>query len=113
MRCPDCNKFVSFDEADPEVNDLDVSDNGSVTASVRIVNTCAECGTELKEAMLELEESPDLAAHIGEGHTLSIGEGGCDRTGRSSANVSSIATLSVTGERGGCTPGCKRSVTGR
>lgn len=83
MRCPDCNKFVSFDESDPEVNDLDVSADGTVTAVVRIVNTCAECGTELKEGTFEFEELVDAEGHNGEGHELSVQESGADRTQRS------------------------------
>lgn len=67
MRCPDCNKFVSFDsETDPEISDEAVAEDGTVTANVRIVNNCSECGTELKEATLELDLPADkeLIAHI-------------------------------------------------
>jgi hypothetical protein len=66
MRCPDCQKFVSFDsETDPEVNVESVDEEGVVTGDVRIVNTCAECGTELKEASLDVEEdfSEEVAEH--------------------------------------------------
>ena len=57
MRCPDCNKFVSFDtDSDPE-SDINVDDVGNVDGSCRIVNTCQDCGTELKEATLEIEAS--------------------------------------------------------
>lgn len=56
MRCPSCNKFVSFDaESDPEIDGEDVDKEGNVTASVRIVNNCADCGEELKEATFDLE----------------------------------------------------------
>lgn len=55
-RCPDCNKFVSYDlphtveeKQGPEV------DGENVTASVRLVLNCGECYTELKEANLDLE----------------------------------------------------------
>jgi hypothetical protein len=62
MRCPDCSKFVSFDtEQDPEI-DVSVDDEGVVTGNVRIVNTCAECSTELKEATMDLEA--DLSDQI-------------------------------------------------
>lgn len=45
MRCPDCNKFVSFDtDVEPDVS-LDVADDGGVSGSCRIVNACADCGT--------------------------------------------------------------------
>lgn len=54
MRCPDCCKMVSYDEAEPE--DAEVNVNGTdVSVSVRITNNCADCGTELKEANFELE----------------------------------------------------------
>jgi len=67
MRCPDCNKFVSFDaDTEPEVSDEEVSEEGLVTASVRIVNACAECGTELTEASfdLEIDLTKECLAHI-------------------------------------------------
>jgi hypothetical protein len=92
MRCPDCNKFVSFDtDEDPEV-DLSVDDEGVVTGTVRIVNKCAECGTELKEATLdvEIDLSGDVRTHKDENHqsdedsvTLEIGESDASRTERS------------------------------
>lgn len=66
MRCPDCNKFVSFDsEQEPEL-DLTVDDEGVVTGTARIVNCCEQCGQELKEATLdvEIDLSADFMAHI-------------------------------------------------
>jgi hypothetical protein len=84
MRCPDCNKFVAFDEADPEVDSLEISEDGTVTAEVRIVNNCADCGSELKEATFQLEEQVDIPeGHSGEGHQLEIEEAGAERTQRS------------------------------
>lgn len=63
MRCPDCNKFVSYDEsAEPEVNDLQISE-GNVTGQVRVLLTCAECGTELKEANFDIDVSVELPEH--------------------------------------------------
>ena len=54
MRCPDCNKFASFDtESEPEIN-ADVDEDGIVTGTCRIVNTCAECGTDLTAADLDI-----------------------------------------------------------
>lgn len=51
MRCPDCNRFVSFDE--PEIEwDVEVNQN-NVGGNVRIALPCAECGAELKEANLD------------------------------------------------------------
>lgn len=57
MRCPDCNKFVPFDTSnEPEV-DLDIDEDGNITGSVRIVNNCDECGTELKDANFDVDDS--------------------------------------------------------
>ena len=54
MRCPDCNKFVSFDE--PEIEGDEPSVVGTtVSGTVRIVLKCAECGNELKEANPDYE----------------------------------------------------------
>lgn len=62
MRCPDCNKFVSFDtDTEPELS-LSVDDEGVVSGTARIVNTCAECSQELKEATLDVEI--DLSAEV-------------------------------------------------
>lgn len=85
MRCPDCNKFVSFEENDAEVDSLDVSSDGVVTATARIVNACGDCGQELKEATLDLEadHSSECGDHNGEGHDLSVEENGSERTSRS------------------------------
>lgn len=49
MRCPDCQKFVGNEQAEPELT-LDVDDNGNVTGDVRLVLQCADCGTELAES---------------------------------------------------------------
>lgn len=54
MRCPDCNKFVSYDEPQAEVQSVE-ADGNTIRASVRVVLNCAECGTELKDAEIEGE----------------------------------------------------------
>lgn len=89
MRCPDCNKFVSFDtDVDPEIDNLEVNEDGHVTASVRIVNSCADCGTELTETTFEMEgdvdfsDETDHVPHSGEGHELSVEEESSERTYR-------------------------------
>src|SRR4051812_35969271 len=70
MRCPNCNKFVSYDvDTDPEI-EVTISDDGTVTGTCRIVNGCAECGTELKEANFDIEmpaagsEDHDCLGHL-------------------------------------------------
>ena len=83
MRCPDCNKFVAFDEQEPEVQVIEVDEDGHVRVEVRIVNACADCSQELKDATFELEADHEIEGHKGEGHELSIEEDGCERTGRS------------------------------
>lgn len=62
MRCGSCEKFVSMDMGDPEVDlndvEIDYADDGkgtgTVSGTVRIVRVCADCSDELKEATLEL-----------------------------------------------------------
>jgi hypothetical protein len=57
IRCPDCNKFVSFDQQEPEI-EAEIDDT-QVTGSVRLVLACAECGGELKEANIDFQEDID------------------------------------------------------
>lgn len=59
-RCPDCNKFVGIEMADPEL-ELEVANEGTVTGTVRLVQTCSECGTELAEANLDVEVDVEVA----------------------------------------------------
>jgi len=83
MRCSSCSRFVGLDFQDPEVESLEIDDEGTVTCSVRIVRCCTECGDELKEATLDFEYTPPpgsgIEAHVGKGHTLEIGEDGVDQ----------------------------------
>lgn len=82
-RCPDCAKFVSLEQGEPEVNELTL-DDGMITATVRIANCCAECGTEVTEADLEWEAEleGDVSGHEGDGHALKIDEADCAPTMR-------------------------------
>lgn len=54
-RCPDCNKFVSLDEPEVEVDGEDLI-SGGVCIEVTITLQCAECGTELKSHTLVHED---------------------------------------------------------
>jgi hypothetical protein len=66
MRCPDCNKFVAYDDSnEPEADDADVDAEGRVSGTVRVYLACAECGTELKEANFDLESdfTDSVTAH--------------------------------------------------
>lgn len=63
MRCPDCNKFVSYnDEDEIEVQTEEATYDKEertvqVQVEVRIAKTCGECGTELKEATIEIDKT--------------------------------------------------------
>jgi hypothetical protein len=56
-RCPDCNKFVSLELQEPELN-LNV-EGDSITGQVRLVLTCVECGNEGKETNLDIDLALD------------------------------------------------------
>ena len=63
MRCPDCRKFVPFDtELEPQEEQAPALEEETLTASYRRVLACAECGTELKEAMIEFQI--DISTHV-------------------------------------------------
>jgi hypothetical protein len=96
MRCEQCQKFVSYDDStDPEVNNLEVDDAGRISGEVRIVLTCDECSTELKEASFEIDFEPDdaspygefLKKHDGKGHELSLEENSFELTSRQESQV--------------------------
>lgn len=81
MRCPDCNKFVAQEVQDPEIELEEDIDTGAepptatFNATARIVVVCADCGTELKEASFDFDgemDEDEVAAHVGEGHELSL-----------------------------------------
>jgi hypothetical protein len=58
-RCPDCNKFVSLDsDQEPEIN-ISVDDAGEVSGDASIANNCADCGTELTTASIDVAVGPD------------------------------------------------------
>lgn len=83
MRCPDCNKFVGLETQDPEVNDLDIDDAGSISGNVRVYRQCADCSTELKETTFDIDASvEDLPNKCGDDdyHNLTIEETSCDLT---------------------------------
>lgn len=59
MRCPDCNRFVSYDEPQAESNNDESikfdkeTHEGTIAGSVRVMLPCGECGTELKESTID------------------------------------------------------------
>ena len=77
MRCPNCKRFTSLETMEPEVDDIQV-DDGIITASVRIVCVCQDCGDEMKEATLEIEDEIPTEItedHNGDNHTLTVEAG--------------------------------------
>ena len=63
MRCPDCNKFVGFEQAEPE---LEVAlDGKTISGSVRLVLLCAECSQELMDAELDVDIDVDHSCEKG------------------------------------------------
>jgi hypothetical protein len=54
MRCPDCNKFVSYDEPQCEVGSVEL-DGDTVRANVTVQLNCQECSQTLKDAEIEAE----------------------------------------------------------
>lgn len=64
MRCPDCAKFVGYDDGSVDEVEADIdADTGEVTIGGRVVLPCAECGTDLKE--LTVDDAADAAALFG------------------------------------------------
>jgi len=53
-RCPECNKFCSLEMEEPELDSCE-ADEGVLYVNVRLLKNCADCGTEVREAYLELE----------------------------------------------------------
>jgi hypothetical protein len=71
MRCDQCNKFAAYDDS----NEPEIVNEGVDAIEARIYLTCADCGTELKEATFAFDSYlPDdlLAAHDGDGHELAV-----------------------------------------
>ena len=59
-RCPNCNRFVGIEMADPEWSVEPEAADGSISGEARLVQTCAECGTALAEANLTVEADYEL-----------------------------------------------------
>lgn len=54
-RCPQCNTFVPYGDGVVEIEEEEINDDGEIIGSVRVVLDCGNCGTELKEATLEVD----------------------------------------------------------
>lgn len=58
MKCPDCNKFASYDEPEAEINSSEISDGEvSVEGTVTLRSAC--CNYDLKEWNFTLTLSVD------------------------------------------------------
>lgn len=85
MRCPDCQKFVSMNFEEPEVDSLEIDNDGQITASVIITRSCGECGTNLKTADLDMSTDQTEACKDhqnddeSETHDLSVEEDGINQ----------------------------------
>lgn len=72
-RCPTCNKFPALETEVELYDDPEVQEDGTTTATVRLVRKCQEDGEEIKEFMLELESST-VTLDEGEEEECSEGE---------------------------------------
>jgi len=64
-RCPDCNKFVSLEMEDPDVQECDIEPSedgkaGIMRLTVQLTKSCAECGCVMTGKTLEVEIDVDL-----------------------------------------------------
>ena len=79
-RCSQCNKFVSLEEEEPEEQSVDIDTDGTITASYEIINSCGECGNNLRSATIDLEVGPgkEIEEHLkielaqGKNHDLEV-----------------------------------------
>jgi len=69
-RCEDCTRFVSVEQADPELDIILYHRKGviSIFGSVRLVTCCGDCGSDIMEAY------EDFQQELGFEHK----EGGCN-----------------------------------
>lgn len=63
-RCPSCNRFVSVElgDAEVEVDTLDEGDGkaGTLSLTIKLSKVCSDCGTELSTKEIDAEVSVDL-----------------------------------------------------
>jgi len=58
-RCENCQKFATLETQEPEIDGYEVNEDGVVTVSARLVRSCEDCSTEMKEANFDLEGTVD------------------------------------------------------
>lgn len=70
-RCNSCEKMVGYEAGEPEMGELEValslSNNGdqeilevAITGEITITATCAECGDELRQGTIEVNETEEF-----------------------------------------------------
>ena len=99
MRCPSCEKFVSYDtEVEPEEQSEPEINGEQLTATYRRVLTCGECGEELKDAEIEFDETLTIDEPEGAKYPDHEDWAKCPVTGEEhewSIDVSASATMDV------------------
>jgi len=94
-RCPQCEKFVSFDVEynEPEwSNELEIDVNGDITGELRVILSCADCGEEMKDYILCVELALDDIEGLVEYKTEAI------EKARTEAKNALLAELGVASE---------------
>ena len=70
MKCPDCNKFASYDEPEVEVNNSDIAD-GNVTVEGTMTLRSACCNSDLKQWDFTMEGEVEHDTSKGE-HEMEV-----------------------------------------
>lgn len=60
-RCPSCNKFPAYQAEDPEVETLEINDQGVITGTVHLTVVSECCNETMREASLDINTEVDLA----------------------------------------------------
>jgi len=63
VRCPNCSKFVSMENGEPQVSSIEAVLRGGdveITAEADHTRNCADCGTELKSISISFSENVSL-----------------------------------------------------
>jgi hypothetical protein len=65
MRCPNCEKFVGLEQADPEEQSLTVTDGEdgktfTVSGEYRLARTCTDCADEMQETVFTFDVDGEL-----------------------------------------------------
>mgnify|MGYP001574930305 FL=1 len=58
--CQSCTKFVSLEPGEPEDNGIDTDEEGNISGSVRLSLVCADCGQDMAESEVTLEDNVEV-----------------------------------------------------